>query len=359
VSPTRRVLALAALVAAALPPAPAVALAGGRRSPALRFAAAYDAAEAADDAAAERRFRGLGNLLDGLIVARLDASSSVARAAEILPALRGYVAASQAAGKAGDPLLRGPWEGLPSYRLAPWSSAGAERAIGLFDFAGHPGTGDEGRGHLAVYTRTAAGWKTTGAFDSSFRLAAACLERAGVCAELVTVETFLGADRYEGTLRTWSLAGGHLRAGRVWQRLIDYDLARRGGGVAISYDVLLPHLLGTIAEPRIRYELTLAAGADGVAATRRSLNPWVEAIDRDYLASPLRKAAHVGAEDPCCDPCAGRPIMRSAQGDLAAGAGQATIEDGGVSWCVEARRTRRGAWRIAKVTPGPLAGTER
>jgi len=175
VSPTRRVLALAALVAAALPPAPAVAIAGGRRSPALRFAAAYDAAEAAEDAAAD----------------------------------------------------------------------------------------------------------------------------------------------------------------------------------------LLPHLLGTIAEPRIRYELTLAAGADGVAATRRSLNPWVEAIDRDYLASPLRKAAPVGAKDPCCDPCAALPIMRSAQGDLAAGAGQATIDDGGVSWCVEARRTRRGAWRIAKVTRGPCAGTER
>jgi hypothetical protein len=232
-TPTRRFLTLTALVAVALPPATAVAFAGGRRSPELRFAAAYDAAEAAEDDDAERRFRSLGNLLDGLIVARLDASRSVARAAEILPALRGYVAAPQDPGKASDPFLRGPWEGLPSYRLVPWSSAGAERAIGLFDFAGHPATGDEGRGHLAVYTRTASGWKTTGAFDSSFRLAA-CLERAGVCAELVTVETFLGADRYEGTLRSWSLAGGRLTAGRVWQRLIDYDLARRGDGVAIS-----------------------------------------------------------------------------------------------------------------------------
>jgi len=358
-TPSRRFLTLAALVATALPPAPAVAIAGGRRSPELRFAAAYDAAEAAEDDAAERRFRGLGNLLDGLIVARLDASRSVARAAEILPALRGYVAALRDPRKASDPFLRDPWEGLPSYRLVPWSSAGAERAIGLFEFAGHPGTGDNGRGHLAVYTRTVAGWKTTGAFDSFFRLAAACLERAGVCAELVTVETFLGADRYEGTLRSWSLEGGRLRAGRVWQKLIYYDLARRGDGMAISYDVLLPHLLGTIAEPRIRYELTLAAGADGVAATRRSLNPWVEAIDRDYLASPLRKAAPVGAKDPCCDPCAALPIMRSAQGDLAAGAGQATIDDGGMSWCVEARRTRRGAWRIAKTTRGPCAETER
>ncbi|HEY0782037.1 MAG TPA: hypothetical protein VGE98_06280 [Thermoanaerobaculia bacterium] len=343
------------LLAGAAPPSTSGAPSRALQADVDRFdraAAAMDTA--CSESEADRRAKALGKAIDTLVVHALAAGLPPKKIAPLLgrtPAPREPTPRSATVVSAARFRTELP-EDQPAFALRLLPGGDPERLLGVFRL----GSGvDDGPTWITLFTHTPDGWRATGRFRSPLTTKVACLDDGKSCARLVALESFVAADRYEGYLHVVRIDGDRLALEpHRFGRLLDFDIVRRGNRLVARYTDTLKHLAGGgIASVRAAWELSLEMTEDGVQVKRRSLNPWVLAVDRAYQANDRAR------RPPRPDDPPARRLLRDGEssygdrdgGSLASGCGYVVVKDEGIAWCVRSRRGKDGVWRVSTVEP--------
>lgn len=293
--------------------------------------------------------------LDALVLAALGAGVQPHRLDSLLATLPGYRAPTEGEGfRIGHTTFYSsvPRE-TPSYYVAPVRVGGRTLLLGLYSLTYN------GTGRMSVYARRGGRWRQTGRVDARNPLAAHLLPLGDTVLGLVTVETFVGADRQEGRIKLWRLTPGGLRIQHAERgRFVDYQVRATGSAVAVQYDSVPKHLAAPVLGPRLSFRTTYRARGGRFVADTVSLAPWVEVLESFYRLAPRgpRSLARslVAAENAGLYRLllkAGEGSAWDAGGDLARGEGWVLVSSGEGFLRVVSRRGPDGRWRIVYAQP--------
>ncbi|HEX8693764.1 MAG TPA: hypothetical protein VF746_15185 [Longimicrobium sp.] len=293
--------------------------------------------------------------LDAIVLAALGGGVAPHRLDSLLATLPGYHPPSEGAGfQLGRTTFYSslPQE-TPNYFVAPVRVGGRTLLLGLYSLTYN------GTGRMSVYARTGGRWRRTARVDARNPLTAHLLPLGDTVLGLVTVETFVGADRQEGRIELWRLTPGGLRLQHAERgRFVDYDVQATRSAVAVQYDSFPKHLAAPVLGPRLSFRTTYRARGGRFVADTVSLAPWVEVLESFYRLAPrgprsLARSLVAGENEGLY-----RLLARArevdaldAGGDLARGEGWVLLSSDRGVLRVVSRRGPGGRWRIVYARP--------
>ena len=213
-----------------------------------------------------------------------------------------------------------------------------------------------GPSHIAVVSCLADHWRVTSTWNSEHSLEVFQLDPTKAGGAFVGIEQSTGMDATTTRAIMWSLKDGDLVEKSESQELLDASVTRTSGGVEISYPVI-PDIPTTRVGPRLRITTEIKAVGSQVVQSADTLNPWLAAIDRAYMALGASDSSGAGAM--ASDSLLRRSTADSSalavreMGDASSGRGEVrlllTVSD--TTYC-EAIVSSRGAdssWRVTQV----------
>jgi hypothetical protein len=221
--------------------------------------------------------------------------------------------------------------------------------MGVYNF------GINAAGRVSLFARRAGAWRRTATFDTRNPVVPYLLPLADSGLAVVTLESFTGADRVDGSVRVWRVRRGALEPLlRLPVVMKDPGVEMGNGRVRIGFTQYPTHLAAPILGTRVAYVTTLLPTGSTVSARTEAANPWVEVVDRYYgLAARNPAAARALLADRSLTRRLGMrvPMAYDDGGDLRAGSGWLVIEIDEQRYRVTSRREADGRWRIAAVEP--------
>lgn len=286
--------------------------------------------------------------LDSVVLAALGAGVAPDRLDSLLATLPGYRPPSEGEGfRLGRTTFYSslPQE-TPNYFVAPVRVGGRTLLLALYSLTYN------GTGRMSVYAQRGGRWRRTARVDARNPLSAHLLPLGDTVLGVVTVETFVGADRQEGRIKLWRLSPGGLRLQHAERgRFVDYRVQATGSTVAVQYDSFPKHLAAPTLGPRLSFRTTYRARGGRFVADTVSLAPWVEVLESFYRLVPRgpRSLARslVANEGLYWLLARAREVdALEAGGDVARGEGWVLLSSDRGALRVTSRRGPDGRWRI-------------
>jgi hypothetical protein len=303
-----------------------------------------------------RRVVALWDALDAVVLRELSRKAGVAAASNRLTKLHGYRAAHAGKGVVigGATFYSQLPQAHPNYFVGAVDSAGT-MAVAVYDL------GPTVPGRVSAFARRGGSWRRVGRFQPALPVQAYVLRTGPLAFGVATVEVFLGADRQDCYLKTWSLsaAGMTLRHARA-ARMVDCQVEPTDSTIAVAYDTFPAFLRTGVLGVRLSYRRTFRALNGRMAASPdEPLNPWALVVERYFgLLGAHPAAARRLLEDPALAHALGRSWLIAAadSGSVEAGAGAIVIRRGATRdkdrfWAVRCRRGADGEWHIFGFAP--------
>jgi len=213
-----------------------------------------------------------------------------------------------------------------------------------------------GPSHIAVVSCLADHRRVTSTWNSEHSLEVFQLGPTKAGGAFVGIEQSTGMDATTTRAILWSLKDGDLLEQSESEDLQDASVTRTRDGVEISYPVI-PYIPTTRVGPRLRITTEIKAVGSQVVQSADTLNPWLAAIDRAYMALGASDSSGAGAM--ASDSLLRRSTADSSalavreMGDASSGRGEVTLllTVSDTTYC-EAIVSSRGAdssWRVTQV----------
>jgi hypothetical protein len=235
--------------------------------------------------------------IDGRVIDALNAGRPMGQIEKLLQTLPGYEApkASDALQIGGSVFSSEPGSDVPTYWITRPDPKARDLLMGVYNHEWNT------PGRVSVYSREKAGWVRVLAVDGQVPIQPYVLTASGRSLALATMETFIAADRSEGTLRLWAgRAGTFASAGPVYDRLVNFDISSRNRVLTIHYTGFLEHMCEPVLGTRPEYRLILRARHGHVKVAKASLTPWLDTLGKlyDRVAAGAREEARLLFDHP-------------------------------------------------------------
>jgi hypothetical protein len=163
---------------------------------------------------------------------------------------------------------------VPSYSSKSLEVNGTQYVLGIYKF----GYWFNGSGRISLYTQRGGAWSRTDAFDGGYPILFYSFPEAFHRGYFFTLEWFIGADRQEGSVRSWLINEGQLvTQGDNYKGLVDFSVKTNPSSLVCSFSRYADNLCESNIGERLEYELIFQLNERGkIVAANHSLRPWLE-----------------------------------------------------------------------------------